>query len=190
MPFVFEKLPGLDRDKVVAAIEPALAAHGFEGVELIWRTDHRGWVLYLTVERAESRDPGAGVTLDDCSELSRDLSLALDVAEVIKNAYRLEVGSPGVERQLYRKDEYSRFAGKLARVKLRQPLEGEVSFRGVLMGLDEQGKVLIDTDKGVLGLDYEQIQTGQLVLDIGTKPGKPTGKAKKGKARTGGGSRN
>jgi ribosome maturation factor RimP len=178
MPFVLEKLPGLDRDKVVAAIDPALAAHGFEGVELIWRTDNRGWVLYLTIERPDSREPGSGVTLDDCSELSRDLSVALDVAEAIKNAYRLEVGSPGVERQLYRTAEYARFAGKPARIKLREALDGEWTLRGVLMGLDEQGRILIDTDSGVFSLDFERIQSGQLVLDLGPKPGKPSGKPK------------
>jgi len=178
MPFVLEKLPGLDRDKVIAAIEPALAAHGFDGVELIWRTDNRGWVLYLTIERPDSREPGVGVTLDDCSELSRDVSLALDVAEAIKNAYRLEVGSPGVERHIYRKSEYSRFAGKPARVKLSEALDGQWTLRGVLMGLDEQGLVLIDTDSGVFSLEFERIQSGQLVLDLGPKPGKPAGKPK------------
>jgi ribosome maturation factor RimP len=189
MPFIFEKLPGLDRDKLIAAVDPVLLAHGFDGVELIWRTDSRGWVLYLTLERPGSKEPGAGVTLDACSELSRDLSVALDVAEVIQAAYRLEVGSPGVERHLYTPAEYARFSGQPARLKLKEPLAGEWAFRGTLLGLDELGRVLLDTagteqDRGVFAFDFGRIQTGQLSLDLGPgKPPKPGGKPGSGKRK-------
>jgi len=67
----------------------------------VWRTDRSGWLLEVTVERPDSTIPGAGVTVDLCSEISRDLSAALDVADVIQQRYRLEVGSPGLERALY-----------------------------------------------------------------------------------------
>jgi ribosome maturation factor RimP len=136
-------------------------------VEFIWRTDNRGWVLYLTIERADSRRPGEGVTLDDCSELSRDLSTALDVADVIPLAYRLEVGTPGLERQLYNGEEYKRFSGHGAKIKLKEPLLGEWSMRGTLQGLDEEGRVLIDTDRGLLTVAVDNIDKGNLVLDFG-----------------------
>jgi ribosome maturation factor RimP len=200
MPFVFEKLTGLDRDKLLSAVDPVLAAHGFDGVELIWRTDNRGWVLYLTLEKPDTKEPGAGVTLDACSELSRDLSVALDVAEVISLAYRLEVGSPGVERSLYTQSEYERFSGQPVRVKLKEPINGEWTFRGTLQGLDELNRILLDTagteqDRGVFALEFGHIQTGQLTLDLGMAkhgPGKPgKGPSKKGpgkaKARRGSG---
>jgi len=88
----YESLKGLDRDRLLAAVEPVLLAHGVEAVELIWRSDQRGWVLYLTVERADSVDPATGVTLDLCADISKDLSAALDVAEAIAAPrYRLEV---------------------------------------------------------------------------------------------------
>ena len=95
-----EHLHGLDRDRVIAVVEPVLRAHNVEGVELVWRTDRAGWVLELTVERPGSTLPGAGVTIDLCSEISRDLSAALDVADVIDARYSLQVGSPGLERAL------------------------------------------------------------------------------------------
>jgi len=178
MPFAFEKLKGLQRDQVVAAVEPVLAAHRVVGVEFIWRTDNRGWVLYLTVERPDSRRPGEGVTLDDCSELSRDLSMALDVADVIPLAYRLEVGTPGLERQLYNSEEYRRFSGHGAKMKLKEPLLGEWSLRGTLQGLDEEGRVLIDTDRGLLTVSVENIDKCNLVLDFGgaQHPKRPTHK--------------
>jgi ribosome maturation factor RimP len=179
VPFAYEKLRGIDRDRLLAVVDPVLRAHGLSGVEAIWRTDNRGWVLYLTVERPASVEPGSGVTLDVCSDLSRDLSAALDVADVIEGAYRLEVGSPGVERKLYHPEEYARFAGKLAKLKSRAPIAGQTALRGVLAGTDDEGRILLDTEQGIMALPFEQIESGQLVLDLasmGLGRGKPSGK--------------
>lgn len=191
MPFAYEKLKGLDRDRFIATVDPVLRAYGLAGVEAIWRTDNRGWVLYLTVERPDSSEPGAGVTLDLCTDVSRDLSAALDVADLIEAPYRLEVGSPGVERKLYQREEYERFAGRLAKIKCQESIDGEYTFKGYLAGLDEQGRIVIDTENGMLNLAFEQIETGQLVLDMaamGLGRGKPSGgsavKGRKARAKT------
>jgi ribosome maturation factor RimP len=178
MPFACEKLRGLDRDALLGVVDPVLRAHHVQGVELIWRTDNRGWVLYLTVERPEHKTPGAGVTLDQCSEISRDLSAALDVSDVIDAAYRLEVGTPGLERHLYTLEDYERFAGYKARLKARAQIEGQWTLRGTLLGLDEQRRVQIDTDSGMFAVAFEQIETAQLVFEgLGAGAAKPGGKA-------------
>lgn len=168
---IFAKLPGLDREKMLALVEPILRAHGVSGVELVWRTDTKGHVLELTVERPDSQTPGAGVTIDVCSELSRDLSAALDVSDVIASArYRLEVGSPGLDRALHFADDYRRFAGQLARVKLSEPLDedgfiGQKVIRGTLMGLDESGEcIVLQTDGGELTLPLSGIASARLVF--------------------------
>ncbi len=181
MPFAYEKLKGLDRDRLLAVIEPVLVAHDVDGVELIWRTDNRGWVLYLTIERPGTTDLGAGITLDDCTELSRDLSTALDVSEVISAAYRLEVGSPGVERQLYSLSDYERFQGQTARVKCLELVQGQKTLRGQLGGVDGQ-RVLMHTDQGDVALDFQQIESGQLVLDMSASQAKP-GQRKSGQKK-------
>ena len=160
----YESLRGLDRDRLMSAVEPVLRAHGVEPVELIWRSDPRGWLLYLTVERPGTSEPGLGVTLDLCADISRDLSAALDVAEVISLRYRLEVGSPGVDRALYGLADYARFAGRLAKVKLRQPLDGQKLLRGNLRGV-EDGSVVLECDGKELRLQPEQIESGRLVFD-------------------------
>lgn len=188
MPFAFEKLRGLDRDRVLSVIEPILRAHDVAGVELIWRTDNRGWVLYLTVERPNTQDVGAGITLDTCTDLSRDLSTALDVAEAIPGAYRLEVGSPGVERQLYGLNDYERFAGQVAKLKCRELVQGQKTLRGSLSGLDEQRRIVIETDQGLVALAIDQIESGQLVLELGRgqhpkpRPGRGRNRRASGKA--------
>ena len=142
MQFAHERLEGLDREQVISAVLPVLRAHGVDGVELFWKSDGRGMVLYVTVEFPGSTDPGVGVTLDLCAEISRDLSTALDVADAIPGRYRLEIGSPGLERALYGAHDYERFSGRSAKLKLRAPLEGQRVLRGVLRGLDAAGSVL------------------------------------------------
>ncbi|MGC4086422.1 MAG: ribosome maturation factor RimP [Polyangiaceae bacterium] len=145
-----------------------LSAHAVDAVELVWRTDRTGWVLELTIERPEARLPGEGVTLDLCSEISRDLSAALDVADAIPHRYRLEVGSPGLERALYTTRDYARFAGQSARLKLKDPIDGQHVLRGLLQGLDEQGKVLLDSERGeLLALPLDGIESARLVFQMG-----------------------
>lgn len=173
MPIAHEKLPGLDRDRVVAVVEPVLAAHGVEGVELVWRTDRGERVLELTLERPDSRVPGAGITIELCSEISRDLSAALDVADVISAQYRLEVGSPGLDRALYTPSDYARFAGQVARVKLREPLDGQRVVRGTLHGLDDEARIVLETERGLLNIDYSMIENARLVFEWST-PGRDT----------------
>jgi ribosome maturation factor RimP len=178
--FAFEKLPGLPRDRVVEAIAPVLRAHGLAGVELVWRTDGQGRVLQVTVESAAPLEgaaegasspgetgmgPGAGVTLDVCSRVSRDLSTALDVLELIDGKYRLEVGSPGLERRLYTLADYRRFSGRLAKLKLASAVEGQYVLLGKLNGVDPEERVLIVVDGVERAIELDDVRSGQLAID-------------------------
>ena len=183
--FAHEKLPGLPRQRLLDAIEPVLRAHGLAGVEIVWRTDGQGRVLYLTLESANAAEPGVapgaeGVTLEVCSRVSRDLSTAFDVLELFEGNYRLEVGSPGLERRLYILGDYQRFAGKLAKLKLASPIAGQSVLTGTLAGVDAEGRVLLASDdaprseppsdasaenSAPRAIAFDQIRSGQLVVD-------------------------
>jgi ribosome maturation factor RimP len=186
----YEKIPGLDRERLHAAIEPVLTAHGVECVELVWRTDRGGWLLEISIERADARVPGVGVTIDLCADISRDLSAALDVADCIPHRYTLEVGSPGVERALYVRRDYERFAGQAARLKLSAPRAGQSVIFGTLHGLDDHGAVLLETEQGELvSIELETIQSARILFEWKKGTGarasarrseqRTTGKAKK-----------
>ena len=181
MQISFQKLDGLDSTQLLALVEPVLRAHGLDGVELVWGTKQGKQVLSLTVERQGSTSPGHGVTLDLCAEVSRDLSAALDVADVIAGKYDLEVGSPGVERRLYQAQDYARFAGHIAKLKLREAVDGQYTFRGSLQGLDSDGRVQIDTDHGTHSFELDAISEGRLVFEWGAK--KPNAGPRKGGGR-------
>lgn len=141
--FAFEKLQGLPRQRLVDAVEPVLRAHGVSGVELLWRMDGQGRVLEVTVEPEGAEDPRACVTLDQCAQVSRDLSTALDVSEVLPGRYHLMVGSPGLERGLYRLADYQRFRGHSAKLKLSEPLAGQSVVVVRLLGVTDDGKVQV-----------------------------------------------
>lgn len=160
------KLPGLDGERVLAAVSPILAAHRVDGVELVFKTDRSGWVLELTLEKVAERVPGAGITLELCSDISREVSAALDVADCIAQRYRLEVGSPGVERSLYSLGDYERFAGQAVTVKLRQPRNSEYTITGALHGVSPEKRVVIQSERGELvELSLDEIDNGHLVFD-------------------------
>jgi len=173
MKIAHEKLTGLDRDRIVNALAPVLDAHHVDCVELVWKSDRGERVLEVTVERPDSTEPGAGVTLELCSDISRDLSTALDVADCIPARYRLEVGSPGLERSLYGEGDYARFKGHGARLKLKEPVGGQYVLVGELGGIDDSGKVtLVVRDKPV-EIAFSTIETARLVFEW--RRGEPRG---------------
>ena len=131
MRIAHEKLTGLDRRAHRPTLGPVLDAHHVDCVELVWRSDRGERLLEVTVEKPGSTEPGAGVTLELCADISRDLSAALDVADCIAQRYRLEVGSPGLERQLYGVEDFRRFSGRSARLKLHEAVPAKRIGRSV-----------------------------------------------------------
>jgi ribosome maturation factor RimP len=171
MSIAYTKVPGLDEVRLVALIEPVLLACGVSGVELLWKTDASGWVLSLSVEKlaplssAAGLASGEGISIDLCSELSRELSNVLDEADLIPRAYRLEIGSAGMERSLYSRDDFLRFEGRLAKIKATQPGQDAQVVCGKILGLDEAGNVQLETETGRVAVSYDTIATARLVFD-------------------------
>ena len=87
------------------------------------------------------------VSVEDCARVSRDLSAVLDVEDTVPVAYTLEVSSPGLDRPLRHADDYRRFAGRRAKLVMREAVDGQKFVKGILGGV-EGHDVLIDGDKG------------------------------------------
>lgn len=120
-----------------------------------------------------------GVSLDDCVHVSRDLSVALDVADLIPHAYRLEVSSPGADRRLTTSADYSRNVGRLAKCKLIAAApDGQMVLRGPILGATETS-VRIEVDGKTHEALLTNIREAKLVFEVGGAP-KP-GKHKPGK---------
>jgi ribosome maturation factor RimP len=149
-------------------VEPICAAHGLALVDARFTNEH-GFVLKVLIERPGSdARSGAQVSLDDCQRVSRDLSTALDVAEGVapQGAYRLEVGSPGLDRPLFSLADFQRFAGEDVKITTFKPVDGRRRFSGKLAGIEGQ-QVLLEQDGQLIKLQHDEIAKANLVYRFG-----------------------
>ena len=163
-------------DDLWQLIEPPIQGAGLELVELQWNRESEGWVLRVFIDRPEGpKLPGVAegdasvfrpvyVSHEDCERVSHDLSATLDVADAIRHAYRLEVSSPGIDRPLRREGDFIRFAGRQAKIRTTDPVEGRRNFSGVLIGAKD-GQVQIDCEGRLYQLPIAIIVRANLVPD-------------------------
>ena len=111
-------------------------------------------------------DKPQGVTHEDCSEVSTHLGTILDVEDFIHASYTLEVSSPGLERGLYKRADYERFAGSDAKLKIRQPIGGQRNFRGRLVGVEGDEVIFDDRTSGRVQIPLNLIAKANLEVDI------------------------
>ena len=111
-------------------------------------------------------DKPGGVKHGDCSDVSHHLSTVLDVEDFIHSAYTLEVSSPGLERGLYKPDDYERFAGHLAKIKTRSPIKNQRNFRGKIVGLAGSNVVFDDNTSGQVQIPFADIAKANLEVDV------------------------
>jgi ribosome maturation factor RimP len=111
-------------------------------------------------------DKPQGVTHEDCSEMSTHLGTILDVEDFIHASYTLEVSSPGLERGLYKRADFERFAGCQVKMKSRQPIGGQRNFRGRLLGLDGDDVLLEDRTSGQVRVPFDWITKANLEVDV------------------------
>jgi ribosome maturation factor RimP len=168
------QLQGVDRAALERVVEPIVHAHGAEVVDLELKPDRGSWVLRVYVEKSGSaasrlstRD--AAVDLELCAKVSRDLSSALDVVDLIPHAYQLEISSPGVERPLRGERDFARFAGEKAKIKLREPVGGQRVVVGRLDGLDG-GKVRVQEGSRVHEVPLSLVESARLVFEMRASP--------------------
>jgi ribosome maturation factor RimP len=138
---------------------PVVESMGFElvGVEF-HGTEHHGLLrIYIDHEN--------GIVVDDCAKVSRQISALLDVEDPISQGYDLEVSSPGINRPLFKQDDYQRFSGLRAKIKLGVALDGRKNFSGTLQGIEED-QVLIEVDNETFELPFHDIAKANLIGQV------------------------
>ncbi|MEW6731481.1 MAG: ribosome maturation factor RimP [Acidobacteriota bacterium] len=143
-----------------ALIERIVTAEGFEFVHCEFFGGRKQAVLRIYIDK-----PG-GVTLQDCSYISNQVGMVLDVEDLIPHQYVLEVSSPGVNRGLYKRSDYERFAGHLIRLKTHQAIDGRRNFHGRLEGLEGEQVKLLDQQGKILLIPFQEIATANLEVDL------------------------
>lgn len=145
-------------EKVQDYLADLLLDMGLEIFDVQFRTDSHGWVLRVFIDSAE------GVSLDQCSQVSRELGQYLDVEEVIGHAYNLEVSSPGLERPLRSIEEFSKYTGKKARVKTHNAIDGVKTFEGVIGVVGEEIINLTLADGSSMQFTYDMFSKARLAI--------------------------
>ena len=147
-------------DDIAALLAPTLHDLGFDLVQVKLTGGQRRTLQVM----AEPLDQDAGMTVDDCAEISHAISAVLDVADPIDGAYALEVSSPGIDRPLVRPNDFARFAGHEIKAELDQPQDGRKRLVGKLSGLGADGSVVIEIDGAEWRIPFERIKKAKLVL--------------------------
>lgn len=138
--------------------EAELLGYELVGVEFVGQGKGAA-LLRIYIDHAD------GITLDDCVEVSRQVSGVLDVEDPIQENYRLEVSSPGLDRPLFELEHFERFKGSKVKLKTRVKIENRHRFTGLLSGVEEN-QVLIEEDGNSYRIPFEEIDSAKLIPEF------------------------
>ena len=136
-------------------LQTTVEAMGFDlwGVEYLSQGRHS--VLRVYIER------DSGVLVDDCAAVSSQVSAILDVEDPIAGEYALEVSSPGMDRRLFRLDQYSAYVGETVDIHLRSAFDGRRKFKGILKGIEGED-VVVQVDNHEFLLPHDAIDKARV----------------------------
>ena len=147
-------------ERVREIAERAAAERGLELVHAEVSGGGRAPVVRIYIDK-----PG-GVTHEDCSEVSHHVGAIFDVEDFISSSYTLEVSSPGLERGLYKREDYERFAGRPAKIKSRSAVNGQRNFAGRIVGVEGEQVVFDDRTNGRVLIPLADIAKANLEIDV------------------------
>jgi ribosome maturation factor RimP len=136
---------GAELQRIRPIAERVVRSHGVDLFDVQLRRESIGWVLRIVIDRPPSFDADGrvrvepidlGIGIEECQVVSQDLGTVLDVEEAVDREYTLEVSSPGLDRPLRGALDYQRFAGRVAKIVVSEPVDGQSHFEGRLAGLD------------------------------------------------------
>ncbi len=144
-------------EKLARLVASAVEALGLElvGVEYFAQGAHSVLRVYIDSEQ--------GITLDDCGRVSHQLSGVLEVEDPIRGKFNLEVSSPGLDRPLFTLAHFERFIGQAVKLRLRQPVNGQRKFKGVIEAIEDGHIQIALDDSQALELEIDEIEKANLI---------------------------
>jgi ribosome maturation factor RimP len=154
-------------EHIRAIAERVAAARGLEIWDIQSRRETGGHVVRVFIDRpGPSATPDDSVSVEDCEQVNREIGTILDVEDPLPFSYTLEVSSPGLDRPLRNLAEYKRFAGRLAKIVVSEPVNNQKAFEGRLSGVDGD-VVLLESPNGRLHkLPMRLITRGRLEVEF------------------------
>lgn len=143
-------------EKLRVIVEKVVETMGYElvGIEYLQR-DKTGLLrVYI--------DQQKGINLDDCQAVSHQLSGVLDVEDPIAGNYNLEISSPGLDRPLFKAEDFQRFTGSQVKIKMSRAEGGRKNYKGTIQGLEDD-KVILDMQGNEIRLALADIDQSRLI---------------------------
>lgn len=144
------------RERLEQMLAPVVTALGYELVLLEFSPSSKHALLRLYIDTA------AGITVEDCEKVSREVAATMDVEDPVSTPYSLEVSSPGLDRPLVKPAHYARFMNEQARIQLIAPLNGRRRFIGWIRGITDS-VVSLQTAEGSVEIPLAEIERARLV---------------------------
>ena len=143
-------------DRLTEMLEPAVEALGFEllGVEFV--RAGKNSILRLFIDHEN------GINVDNCADVSHQVSAVLDVEDPISTEYSLEVSSPGMDRPLFKEAHFEKVVGQMIEVRTRLPVDNRRKYKGTLLTL-ENGEITIEVDNQSYQLSLNNIEKANVV---------------------------
>ena len=154
----------MQQDSIVAKIDKiaadAAAQNGGEFVHSEIVGSLRNAVVRIYIDKPD------GVTIEDCSTVSRAMEAVMDAEDFMPSAYVLEISSPGLERPLFKLADFERFTGKKAKVKASEAIDGQANFNGRIVGVEGDEVLFEDKTNGNVRIPFEKIAKANLKVDL------------------------
>ncbi len=146
-------------EKIENLIAPVVESMGFDfwGCEYLSAGKHSTLCIFI--------DKVGGINVDDCGDVSHQISAIMDVEDPITNAYMLEVSSPGINRPLFKPAQYAANEGKTIRVRTSIPILGRRNFKGVISQVTES-QFSIEVDGETYEIPFNQVDKANLEIEF------------------------
>ncbi len=145
-------------EQLTEYFKPVIEENGFELYNIDFVKEGPNWYLTVYIDK-----PG-GITIDDCELVSKKVDLILEEKDPIKQAYILEVSSPGVDRPLKKDSDYEKYKGEIIDIKLYKKVGNIKKFSGTLVGLKDDVVTIIDENNNELQFKKADIASCRLAI--------------------------
>lgn len=147
-------------EKVASLAAPVAEGLGLELVDVEYAVEQGTKVLRIYIDK-----PG-GVSIDDCTDVSREMGTILDVEDLIHERYSLEVSSPGLDRKLTKEKDFIKYAGKKVKIITKEAIEGRKNFKAAIIGAGGGMVSVKDSDGRTWSIALVNIEKARLVVEI------------------------
>ena len=152
--------PGSIAEKIDKIAAKAAKDNGVEFVHTEIAGTKRNSIVRVYIDKPE------GVTIEDCSNVSRSIEAVMDADDFMPSAYVLEVSSPGLDRPLFTLADFEKFVGKNAKVKTAEAINEQSNFNGRIKDVEASEIVFDDKTNGIVRIPFEKVAKANLKVDL------------------------